>query len=148
MPDREDWRALEWRPGRFIPEGELSFSADTSGGPGGQHANRSATRISLFWEPRQSAAFSEDERARLLHALAPRLSREGILRVRSGSERSARQNRLECCVLLCAIIRDALRPIVPRKRTKRTRTSVERRLETKTKRARVKRARRKPTREE
>ena len=73
---------FQWRPGRSIPWGEITFAQDAAGGPGGQHANRTATRVSLIWSPDSSEAFSDSERRRLRKGLATRLNRDGQLRLR------------------------------------------------------------------
>ncbi|HEX5630592.1 MAG TPA: aminoacyl-tRNA hydrolase, partial [Acidimicrobiia bacterium] len=54
-----------------IPPDELRWHFDTSGGPGGQHANRSATRVELSWDLSSSAAVPEEVRRRLLERLDP-----------------------------------------------------------------------------
>ena len=142
---REGEPSFEWRRGRTIPLREFRFAADTSGGPGGQHANRSATRITLSWRPGSSGSFSEEERARLIEAFAARLTRSGTLQIRSSGERSARRNRQECLDTLGRMLREALRPRRKRTKTRPTRGSVERRLSSKRKRAGVKSGRKKPS---
>lgn len=140
-------RGFEWRSGRFLPWRELTFRSDPSGGPGGQHANRSATRVTLTWRPVDSTAFSEQELSRLLERLAPRLSREGLLRLRSSEERSARRNREECLRILGELLRKALAPRKRRVATRPSRASRERRLEEKRRRSRTKETRRPPAEE-
>ena len=139
---------LEWRPGRVIPASELTFRSDTSGGPGGQHANRSATRITLLWNLDETTAFSDLERKRLETALASRRNKEGVVQVRSSSERSAKRNREECLEILAMLVREALKPQRKRVRTKPTKSSVERRLDDKKRRSQTKQQRRRPTGEE
>ena len=136
--------SFEWKPGRTIPEDELTFRMDTSGGPGGQHANRSSTRVTLLWTPPESAAFSEGEKSRLRTSLGSRLSQEGVLQIRSSTHRSVTRNREECLQILARLVGEALRPRKSRVPTKPTRAAKERRLETKQRRSRTKEARRKP----
>lgn len=125
-----------------IPRSELGTRASRAGGPGGQHVNTSSTRIEVTWNARTSAALSEAERARVLLALAARLDGEGTLRVVASDTRSQRQNRDLAEARLAELVRRAL--VVPRKRkkTKPTRGSVERRLESKKRLGDKKRARR------
>jgi ribosome-associated protein len=127
---------------------ECDVRATTGSGPGGQHVNRSATRVELRWWPATSAslaaALAPDHRARVLTRLAARLDADGTLRIVAGEHRSQRRNREAAFARLAAIVRAALPDPVPRKATRPTRASVERRLDTKKRRAHVKRERRRP----
>ena len=133
-----------WREGRGIPWHELSFRSDTSGGPGGQHANRSSTRVTLLWSPESSTAFSETEKVRLKKALQTRLSREGVLQIRSSTHRSAHRNKQECLENLAELIFNALRTRQRRIATKPSRAARERRLEAKRRRSQAKGRRQPP----
>jgi len=133
-----------WRRGRAIPWRELAFRQDPAGGPGGQHANRSATRVTLTWRPLASAALRDDEKARLREEWSARLTATGVLRIRSGEERSARQNRERCLESLASLLRAALAPRRIRRETAPTRASKERRIEAKRGRSRTKERRRRP----
>ena len=131
-------------PNRVIPWWELQFSADTSGGPGGQHANRSSTRISLYWRPGHSSVFNEQERGRLTQALRARLDGEGTLRIRMGNERSQSKNKQACLDVLAELIREALKPRRRRVPTRPSRASKKRRVENKRRRSQVKSQRQRP----
>jgi len=133
-----------WRRSRVIPWRELTFRQDTAGGPGGQHANRSATRVTLTWRPFASEALRDDEKARLREEWRARLTETGVLRIRIGDERSARQNRERCLESLAALLRTALAPRRIRRETAPTRSSKERRISEKRGRARTKEQRRRP----
>jgi ribosome-associated protein len=111
-----------------IPRAELGVRATRAGGPGGQHVNTSSTRIELTWNVSATAVLTDDEKARVRAALAPRLDADGTVRVVASDTRSQRQNRELAESRLAALIRRAL--VVPRarKKTKPTRASVERRL--------------------
>jgi ribosome-associated protein len=147
-----------WRRGRTIPWRELTFKQDPAGGPGGsccppgppagQHANKSATRVTLSWRPFASEALRADEKARLREEWSTRLTQTGILRIRIGDERSARQNRERCLESLAALLSAALAPRRTRRETAPTRASRERRIEDKRGRARKKEQRRRPAGEE
>ena len=141
-------KILEWKPGRIVSLSEFTFKSDTSGGPGGQHANRSATRIALLWNLEDSTAFSDREKERLRKALANRLNAVGRVQLRSSGERSANRNREECLQLLAALIRQALRPRKRRVPTKPSKASKARRVDAKKRRGKIKSGRRKPTGEE
>ncbi len=135
---------FEWQEERFIPWRELTFRSDTSGGPGGQHANRSSTRITLLWQPADSTAFGAHEKERILRSLEVRLSGDGVLRLRSGAHRSAKKNKEECLDLLAKLIRQALKRRRPRIASRPTAASRRRRLDSKRRRSRTKETRRPP----
>lgn len=134
--------ALQIAPGVRIPWTELEVRAITGSGPGGQHVNRSATRVSLRWNVRTSRALSDDQRSRVLGKLASRLDADGTLRIVAGEHRSQQQNRRAAIDRLVAIIERALVVQKTRKATKPTRGAVERRLTEKRQRADTKRSRR------
>lgn len=125
-----------------IPAGELAIQAISGSGPGGQHVNRSATRIALTWNVRQTRALDTLQRERVLGVLASRLDGEGAIRIVAGEYRSQMQNRAAAMARLAQLVARAL--IVPKSRraTKPTRASVERRLTDKKQRSLVKRDRR------
>ena len=133
---------LDIAPGVRIPDGELLLRAITGSGPGGQHVNRSATRIELRWNIRTSRALTEAQRSRVMGKLASRLDSEGQLRIVAGEYRSQQQNRRAALDRLTTVVARAL--IVPpsRKATRPTRASVERRLDAKRRRADTKQDRR------
>ena len=76
-----------------IPLSELRFRFSTSSGPGGQHANRSATRVTLLFDVSASPSLDDATRARLLEKLAHRLDKQGVLRIQVQDTRSQKQNR-------------------------------------------------------
>ncbi len=125
-----------------IPLTELQLSATRAGGPGGQHVNTSSTRVEVEWNVQESRALLESERARLLEKLASRLDTSGSLRLVSAETRSQAQNRERVLDRLATVVRAAL--IVPksRRKTRPTRASKEKRLDSKKRRSAVKRDRR------
>lgn len=128
----------------MIPDAEVDVGFTTSGGPGGQHANRSSTKVDLSWNIERSAVLTEQQRNRIRSRLKNRIDSEGNLRVSAGSSRSQLRNREEAERRLAKLVATALR--VPRSRiaTRPSRAAKERRLESKRKRAEKKRARKKP----
>lgn len=129
-------------PGIVLPWRELEVRAITGGGPGGQHVNRSATRIVLRWNARTTGALSDEQRARVLQKLASRLDADGALRIVAGEQRSQQQNRRAAFDRLAALVARALVVRPPRRATRPTRASVERRLAAKKRRGAAKRERR------
>lgn len=125
--------------GRFtIPALELEESFTTSGGPGGQHANRSNTAVELRFDLAGSEAFPEPEKARLVERLGP------VVTVAASESRSQWRNRALARQRLAARLEEALRPPKRRRPTKPTRASRRRRLESKRQRSEKKRLRRRP----
>lgn len=121
-----------------IPRSELRVTFSASGGPGGQHANRSNTRVELRFDVATSTAFSEAQRARVLDRLGAEI------RVVADGERSQARNRQAAEERLAERIRGALVVARPRTRTAPTRSSQRRRMDTKARRGEVKRQRRRP----
>lgn len=127
-----------------IPDSEVSFTFSRSGGAGGQNVNKVSTRVTLRWSPAASTALSASERARLLanSEFARRLTRDGDLVLHEDGSRSQDFNREVVLERLTEIVTRAL--VIPKRRraTKPTKSSRERRLETKKVRANRKAGRR------
>ncbi|MFH2051332.1 MAG: alternative ribosome rescue aminoacyl-tRNA hydrolase ArfB [bacterium] len=127
--------------GVTIPGGELEITASRSSGPGGQHVNTSDTRIQVRWNVAGSIALGEIQRRRAMSALASRLTNEGDLLVACDTHRSQRRNREEALQRLAALVRQALVPPRPRKKTRPSATARRKRLESKRKRSQIKQER-------
>lgn len=128
--------------GVVIPASELAERVSRAGGPGGQHVNKVATRVTLVWNVTESVALDGEQRARLLHRLGPRLTGRGELVVHASSERAQRRNRVEARRRLAALVHAALVPERARRATRPGRAAVQRRLEAKRRRSESKRGRR------
>ena len=137
-------RVLAVTPSLSIPLHEVLVRASASGGPGGQHVNRTATRIEAVWNVAESTALDDAQRQRLLARLASRLDSTGALRVVASEYRSQLRNRDAALERLSELVRRGL--VVPRKRkaTRPTKASKEKRLEGKRRRSATKRDRRRP----
>lgn len=121
-----------------IPRHELSVSFSPSGGPGGQHANKAATRVELVFDPTISAAFDDAQRERVISQLgAP-------IRVVVDDERSQLRNRQLAEQRLVERLQSALRRPRRRRPTKPTKGSQRRRLRAKSRRSELKQQRRSP----
>ena len=125
----------------LIPDDELEFRMGTSSGPGGQNVNRVRTRVSVYFNVASSKSLSEAQRERIFHHLARRISKEGVLRVRSQRHRTQQMNRATAEQRLGELLADALHVPRPRKKTKSPAQARERRLEEKKRRSRLKRDR-------
>jgi len=126
-----------------VPLSELRFRFSRSGGPGGQHVNRTATRVELLFDVAHSLSLTEEQRQRLLKRLAGRIDSEGILRVAAQSERSQLRNRQEAIERLQTLLRQALYIPKRRRRSRVPRWARERRLAEKRRHSEAKRYRRK-----
>ncbi len=125
-----------------IPRNELDVRVSRSSGAGGQHVNKTSSRVEIFWNVLASRALSEEQRARLQEKLGPRLTTEGSVRVVASDMRSQSRNRDLAEERLAELVRRAL--VIPRKRkaTKPTRAAKEARLEAKKRHSHKKRERR------
>ena len=119
-----------------IPRDEIELRFSRSSGPGGQHAQKSDTRVEAVFDVEASSALSEAQKRRVVAKAGP------VLRAVAQDERSQWRNRELATERLVAELREALR--VPRKRrpTKPSKAAVERRLDPKRRRSQVKRQRR------
>jgi len=125
-----------------IPRTELDVRVSRASGAGGQHVNKTSSRVEIFWNVARSSALSEEQRARLTERLSSRLTTDGSIRVVASDMRSQSRNRELAEERLADMVRRAL--VVPKKRrpTKPTRASKEARLESKKKQSHKKRERR------
>lgn len=134
---------LRVTPGLEIPAAELRWHFEPAGGPGGQHANRSATRAELLFDLAGSASLSEEVRARLLARLAGRAP-GGVIRVVADESRSQWRNRQAARRRLASLLEEALRVPRSRRPTRPTVASRLRRLADKRHRKETLRRRRPP----
>ncbi|HXG45973.1 MAG TPA: alternative ribosome rescue aminoacyl-tRNA hydrolase ArfB [Gemmatimonadales bacterium] len=141
-------RGIVVSPRLAIPLDEIEFRATRAGGPGGQHVNRSATRVELWWNLAGSPSLTEEDRTWLRTRLRPRLTAEGMLRLVSDASRSQTRNKAAALERFRALLAQALVRPRPRRRTRPPRSAHERRLAGKRARSERKRERRKPRPEE
>ena len=121
-----------------LPRSQIDYRFSRSSGPGGQHAQKSDTRVEASFDVEASTALSEAQKRRVVGKAGP------VLRAIAQDERSQWRNRELATERLVEALREALR--VPRRRrpTKPTKASRERRLEQKRRRSDTKRLRRPP----
>jgi ribosome-associated protein len=118
-----------------IPLSELDWRFIASGGPGGQHANRSNTKVELRFDVAESPSLGPRQRERLLAKLGP------VVRVVADDERSQARNRALALERLRTRVADALHIDKPRRPTRPSKSAEQRRLETKRRRSDMKRDR-------
>ena len=125
-----------------LPIAEVEITAMRAQGAGGQHINKVSTAIHLRFDIRQSS-LPDDYKKRLLALNDQRLTKEGILVIKSQGSRSQDQNRQEAFSKLILLIQLANKRQKARRVTKPTKGSVKRRLEGKTNRKKLKQSRQK-----
>jgi ribosome-associated protein len=121
-----------------IPVSEIELRFSRSSGPGGQHAQKSETRVEAIFDVEASSALSPVQKARVIRKAGP------VLRAVAQDERSQLRNRELAVERLVEALREALRVPRPRRPTKPTAASRQRRLEQKRRRGETKQLRRKP----
>jgi ribosome-associated protein len=137
-PRTNDDGSITIRPRLTIPAEEIALRVTTSGGPGGQHANRSLTRVVASFHVSLSNALSLQEKARVESTWGP------VVRSSAGRHRSQRQNRFAALEQLGEKLAVALAPETPRRATKPTKGATIRRVDEKKARGRLKEQRRRP----
>lgn len=131
-------------PSIVVPADELQWSFSTSGGPGGQHANRSNTRAELRFDVGESRAIPSELKSRVMGALGKRLV-DGVVVVTVDESRSQWRNRQMARKRLAEVLAAAASPPAPpRRRTKPSRAAKRRRLDSKRRRSEIKRLRKRP----
>jgi ribosome-associated protein len=135
MSEREFIRVT---PSVSIPRAEVELRFSRSSGPGGQHAQKSDTRVEAVFEVEASSALSEAQKRRVLAKAGP------VLRAVAQDERSQWRNRELALERLAEQLREALRVQRRRRPTKPSRAAAARRLEQKRRRGETKRLRRPP----
>jgi len=121
-----------------IPRSEIELRFSRSSGPGGQHAQKTESRVEAVFDVEASSALTDRQKSRVLGRAGP------VLRAVAQDERSQWRNRELATERLVEQLRQALRVERRRRPTKPTAASRERRLEDKRRRGEVKRLRRSP----
>jgi len=121
-----------------IPIAEMSFRYSRSSGPGGQHAQKSETRVEALFDVEASTALTDRQKNRVVRKAGP------ILRAIAQDERSQARNRELAVERIADALREALRVERRRVATKPSKAAVERRLEQKRRRSATKRLRQPP----
>ncbi|MFP6639784.1 MAG: alternative ribosome rescue aminoacyl-tRNA hydrolase ArfB [Myxococcota bacterium] len=132
---------LEIGGGVVIPANELHQQASRSGGPGGQHVNKTSNRVTLRWNVRHSEVLDDAQRERLLDRMGSRLTRSGELVIHVDSHRSRMRNLEDARARLAQAVAASLEVPLSRRPTRPSRAARERRMDDKRRRANLKRIR-------
>ena len=125
-----------------IPMSELQYRFSTSSGPGGQHANKASTRVTLIYDVTNSPSLDEEMRRVLLKRLAPYLDKDGLLQIHVQDSRSQHRNREIANGRFRDLLAAALIRRKHRRPTRPNRKAVEKRLASKKKHGQRKQERR------
>ena len=137
----DDNARIRVTPTLAIPRSELTYRASRAGGPGGQHVNKTATRIELTWDVAASPSLDDEQRARILARLARRIDSTGVLRMTDASTRSQHRNRERVTERFADVVGGAFVEKKKRRPTKVPRAVKEARLEKKKQRSQTKKLR-------
>ena len=129
---------LPIRPGLALPLSEIELRTSRSSGPGGQHANVTASRVEASFDVTASPTLTAEQRARISGKLGPRVTAS------AQDTRSQHRNRELALERLATRLAHALEVRRPRTKTRPTRASQQRRVDSKKRRGELKRARRRP----
>jgi ribosome-associated protein len=127
-----------------LDEAEIDIKAARASGPGGQHVNKTSSAIELRFDVANSPSLAADVKARLTKIAGSRMTLDGELLIFAQSHRSQEMNRQDAIGRLVALIQKAAEAPKPRKRTRPTKASKERRLASKSRRSSVKAMRGRP----
>ena len=136
--------AISVTPAISIDEAELEWGFSRSGGPGGQHANTSSTKVELRWDVSRTDALSDAQRELVLRRLGTRINNDGVLVLQSSEYRSQTRNREAVLARFATLLGEALYTQASRRPTKPTKAARRRRLDTKRRRSQTKTLRRPP----
>lgn len=110
---------------------ELAFKTMRSGGPGGQHVNKTESKVEVTFNIETSKALSSTEKERLLKKIGNRLSAEGEVSIQCSDTRSQHRNKKIAIDRLIELLHQHLKVSKRRKKTKPSRSAIERRLKAK-----------------
>ena len=140
---RDGKAARIWITGALsIDPAEIEESFVRAAGPGGQHVNKTSSAVQLRFDVRRSPSLPDEVKARLERLAGNRLTLDGVIVLVAQSQRSQKRNREEVLERLIELVRAAARRPTPRRPTKPTKASKQRRLDGKKHRGTVKALRR------
>lgn len=130
----------------IIPDIELEITTSRAGGPGGQHVNKTDSRITVRWNIKTTTVLTDGQKERILEKLSSRITEDGDLIIHNSESRSQGQNKKNALNNLAAIVRNGLHVDKKRIPTKIPKALKEARLQSKAHRSSTKKMRSKPIR--
>ncbi|MGB0788992.1 MAG: alternative ribosome rescue aminoacyl-tRNA hydrolase ArfB [Marinirhabdus sp.] len=124
---------------------EFRYKAVRSSGPGGQHVNKTSTKVEVSFSIAPSQGLSGAEKERLLTKLAPKITNDGALIVQCSESRSQYRNKLLATARMLQLLKENLKVPKPRKKSKPSKAVTQKRLDNKKKNALKKSARKPPS---
>jgi ribosome-associated protein len=121
-----------------IDEAEIEESFVRSSGPGGQNVNKLSTAVQLRFDVRRTPSLPNDVAVRLARLAGKRMTKDGVLVIIAQNHRTQERNRIEARERLIELIRRAAVRPIPRRATRPTKASREKRIESKKRRSSVK----------
>ena len=121
---------------------EVTYRTSRSSGPGGQHVNKTESRVELLWDPGESLCLDEKQKIRIRLRLGSRLTDQGVLILVSERFRSQHRNREEVTERFLQLVQLSIIPAKKRQPTRPTRASREKRIRQKKIRGEIKKSRR------
>ncbi len=123
---------------------ELTYRTSRSSGAGGQHVNKTETKVEVLFDVPASVGLDEDEKALVIEKLANRINKDGLLAIRSQKSKSQLENKETVTQKLQELLSKALLPVKKRVPTKKSKAAIEDRLATKKRLSQKKEVRKKP----
>jgi ribosome-associated protein len=123
---------------------EIDLKAVRSSGAGGQHVNKVATKVQLFFNVKASSGLNEEEKELLVSSLGSKITDEGVLILQDSDTRSQTKNKERVIQKLYELLQKQLTPKKKRKKTSIPKAVVEKRLQVKKKLSEVKKLRKRP----
>ena len=124
-----------------ISEDELTYHFSRSSGPGGQNVNKVNTRVTLYFDVKNSPSLTGFKKKAITTKLRTRINKEGVLRVIAQKHRTQVANKKNATERFAELLKDALTFKPPRRKTKPTKGSIKRRLENKKQKSQTKQLR-------
>ena len=136
---------IKIKEGILLGEDELSFTFSRSSKPGGQNVNKISSRVTLLFDVANSPGLSAENKNQIMTHLRTRINKDGVLRIVAQLHRSQAANREAAVERFVELLRETLKPVKSRKKTRISLAARKRRLNEKRSRSRLKKERTKPS---